>query len=148
MTAHRSPDAPYYYISHALPVPSDPWLQEFHTDVQTEMHRRLGPGPGHSGLLSEPCRGHATAEGQDWTPAMRCRTLLVLLTERYYKEPRTVRDLEVFRRRLLWGQHQTGERSPALVLVPWSTQGLPPRRNPTPWPCRSATTHDPAWEDS
>ncbi|MET8685138.1 hypothetical protein ABZV77_13060 [Streptomyces sp. NPDC004732] len=130
MTAHRSPDAPYYYISHALPVPSDPWLRSFHHDVQAEMHRRLGPGPGHAGLLAEPCRDPVGAEGPDWTPAMRCRTLLVLLTERYYKEPRTLRDLEVFRRRLLWGQHQTGERSTALVLVPWNTQGLPSRREP------------------
>lgn len=125
MTEHRSPGAPYYYISHALTVPSDPWLRTFHTDLQSEIHRRLGPDPGYTGILSEPFGDALGTGGWDCTPAMRCRTLLVLLTERCYKEPRTLGDLAVFRRRLRWEQHQTGERSPALVPVLWNTRGLP-----------------------
>ncbi|MEU5885362.1 hypothetical protein ABZ835_00760 [Streptomyces sp. NPDC047461] len=130
MTAHRSPGAPYYYISHALTVPSDPWLRAFHTDLQSEIYRRLGPDPGYTGLLSQLHPGPWGADGWDCTPVMRCRTLLVLLTERYYREPRALGDLAVFRRRLLWEQHQTGERSTALVPVLWNTEGLPPRREP------------------
>ncbi|MEV7192185.1 hypothetical protein AB0N81_10275 [Streptomyces sp. NPDC093510] len=130
MSMHREPDVPYYYISHALPVPSDPWLRTFHTDVQTEMRRRLGPDPGYRGLLAEPFHDPSGAQCPDTTPAMRCRTLLGLLTERYYKEPRTLRDLAVFRRRQLWEQHQTGECSSGLVLVLWNTDGLPPRGEP------------------
>lgn len=130
MSAHHGPGTPYYYISHALPAPSDPWLRTFHTDVQAEIHRRLGPGPGYTGLLPEPSQDPYGADSSGWTSAMRCRTLLVLLTERYYTEPRTLHDLAVFRRRLLWEQHQTGEHSPALVPVLWNTAGLPPRREP------------------
>ncbi|MEV0170156.1 hypothetical protein AB0I00_03355 [Streptomyces sp. NPDC050803] len=130
MTAHRSPGAPYYYISHALPGPSDPWVRAFHTDLQAEIHRRLGSDPRYTGLLPDPSRDCWGAQEGDWAPVMRCRTLLALLTDRYYKEPRTLRDLAVFRRRLLWEQHQTGERSTALVPVLWTTKGLPSRRDP------------------
>ncbi|MEV3914601.1 hypothetical protein [Streptomyces canus] len=130
MTGHPgSPSAPYYYVSHALPAPTDPWLRMFNTDLQAEIHRRLGPDPSHTGLLPEPSRDLTPGEC-DVTPAMRCRTLLALLTDRYYKEPRTLRDLAVFRRRLLWEQHQTGQRSTALIPILWTTKGLPPRQDP------------------
>jgi hypothetical protein len=130
MTAQAGSGAPYYYISHALPASGDPWLRTFHTDLQNNIYRRLGSAPAYTGLLPEPSRSPFEPEGWGWTPAMRCRTLVVLLTEHYYKEPGALRDLAVFRRRLLWEQHQTGERSPALVPVLWNTKGLPPRQDP------------------
>ncbi|MDG9728647.1 MULTISPECIES: hypothetical protein [unclassified Streptomyces] len=127
MTASRPTAAPYYYISHALPSLGDPWLRVFHTDLQEEILRRLGPGPGHTGVLPET--SGALPSPDDWspTPAMRCRALVVLLTEDYYRNPRTVRDLALFRRRLVWDQDQTGRPSPALVQVLWDTRGLPPQ---------------------
>ncbi|MFD0318177.1 hypothetical protein [Streptomyces flavalbus] len=130
MTGHRGPSAPYYYISHALPAPSDPWLRAFHTDVQAEIQRRLGPDPDRTGVLPDRPPGPFGAAVPDWTPVMRCRTLLALLTERYYTEPRTRGELAVFRRRLRWAQDRTGQPSPALVPVLWTTEGLPRHREP------------------
>lgn len=127
MPASRLPAAPYYYISHAPPVAGDPWLRAFHTDLQDEIERRLGPDPGHTGMLPEPPRSAAGPDRWVSTPAMRCRTFVSLLTEDYYKDALCQHDLAVFRRRLLWEQHQTGEPSPALVPVLWNTRGLPPQ---------------------
>ncbi|ANB09197.1 hypothetical protein SAM40697_5241 [Streptomyces ambofaciens] len=125
MTASRPPATPYYYISHALPSPADPWLRAFHCDLQDEIRRRLGPDPGYTGMLPEPRDSRPWPD--DWvnTPAMRCRALVVLLTEDYYRDPRTLRDLALFRRRLVWEEDQTGRPSPALVQVLWDTRGLP-----------------------
>jgi FxsC-like protein len=110
---------PLFFTSYATTAEDRGQVQRFHTDVQNEVHGRLGRHPGHEGVLKDPF----PAQGPD--PAvLGSRTLLALYSEAYLRGDDSARDWSVFRERVDRARRRTGQAPQALIGVVWRAEGL------------------------
>ncbi|WP_406171764.1 hypothetical protein [Streptomyces sp. NBC_00996] len=118
---------PYFFISHAVSGSGRQDVEHFRADLQAEIRGRLGRDPRFDGALAD-YRGLDVGVGPPPnTPAMNCRSLIVLYSQEYFHSPPCTYDLAVFDERMSWRLHRTGEASVAPVGVVWNTIGLPVR---------------------
>jgi hypothetical protein len=118
---------PYFFISHAVGGVGRQDVEHFHADLQAEIRGRMGRDPRFDGVLAD-YRGLDFAVGPPPdTPAMNCRSLVVLYSREYFRSPFCTYDLSVFDERMSWRLHRTGDASVTPVGVVWDTVGLPAR---------------------
>ncbi|GHB75878.1 hypothetical protein FHS35_004074 [Streptomyces umbrinus] len=118
---------PYFFVSHAVSGSGRRDVEHFHADLQAEIRARLGREPRFDGVLADHRGLDVRAGPPPTTPAMNCRSLVVLYSQEYFRSPRCTYDLSVFDERMSWRVHRTGDTSVAPVGVVWDAAGLPAR---------------------
>lgn len=118
---------PYFFISHAVSGSGRQYVEQFHADLQSELYGWLGHESRFEGTLADHRKEGARAGPPRSTPAMSCRSLVVLYSEEFFRSARCAYDLSVFKERMGWRLHRTGDASVTPVGVVWNASGLPER---------------------
>ncbi|MEU6572377.1 hypothetical protein [Streptomyces sp. NPDC046805] len=108
-----------FYTSYAGSTGDRGPVQRFHLDVQNEIYSVLGRRPQNQGRLqhAEPASGPDPA-------VLSCRSLLVLYSADYLKDPQCALEWSVFRERMERRRWRTGEPADALIGVLWRADSL------------------------
>lgn len=108
-----------FFVSYASSTGDRGPVQQFHSDVQKEIHSILGKGPGTDGRLKP-----AVPSPEPDPAVLDCRSMIALYSPDYLRDSQCGREWSVFAERMNRQTRKTGRPPASLVGVLWRPEGL------------------------